>query len=189
MKKDRLLTSMTVTLLIGGIIALVFIGKRFIFLDKKVQSFGNTACVTEDKIENFNDPQMHSLIPQGSSLGIFRNHYACNPIERGHWVLYEYDKNKAPLVRVVLGLPEDTYSVMDAGAGQWKFKINDEIVLGDNQEYWVQSETPPKVESGVLGKDEYLLFSHKAPGQLDSGTNGIVSKKNIVGRIVTVRGK
>ena len=75
--------------------------------------------------------------------------------------------------------------------GDWQLKINGKPVTGAKGErYSFGGELPPPLKlaeesrKGIVGKDEVILFSSFPPGDRDSGTFGIISTVDIVGKAI-----
>ena len=97
------------------------------------------------------------------------------------------------MARWVRGLPGDKYTLTEntEKKGRWDILINGEKVKGAGGDYFIESNTVPPLKTyelsrgGVLRPDEYILLSNTPPGLSDSSNLGLVSKKALLGKVVT----
>jgi hypothetical protein len=164
-----------------------YVGYKYTKINNYVKSIGNSDCSTMTRVQNVRDPLMQKMIPMGSTVKVLLNHYNCNPVKKGDLAFYEFSKTVAPVLRIVQAVPGDRFSVYKTANGKWGVKVNDKPVVIGNEEYWFNFSSVPPLKTysdyghGVLGKNEYLVFSI-SPGLTDSSNLGIVKLSELSGK-------
>ncbi len=162
---------------------------------KTIYNFDVSQCPGETVQFKMLDPYLRGLIEPETSVDIVLNAFSCEKLERNQIVLYRFSEFDDPVLRRVVGVPGDKFSVFQAEEdGDWQLKINGKAVTGvKGERYSFGSEVEPPLKlaeeprKGVIGKDEVILFSSFPPGDRDSGSFGIISISDIVGK-VTAKG-
>lgn len=158
--------------------------------NKQTSSF--SSCSEEYSEERATDPQMAGIIEPGAAVTLIRGFYACNPLERGDLVSFRYHQEQPPVIRVVRGIPGDRFEVIkDPKGSGWKIRINNEFIkVGKNEDlvYGSPSFVPPlglaaKSHSNVIAEGEVILMTNSHSGKFDSTLMGLLSVKDIIGKI------
>lgn len=185
----------------GGILAVI--GGVFYYLDsptpapeirvrKEIYNFDVSKCPGEAIQFKMLDPYLRGLVEIDTTVDVVLNAFNCETPQREQVVLYRFSEFDDPVLRRVVGIPGDKFSVIQVEEnGDWQLKINGKFVVGaKGEQYRFGSELPPPLKlaeesrKGVVGKDEVILFSSFPPGDRDSGTFGIISTIDIVGKAI-----
>ncbi len=135
---------------------------------------------------------LEPLIKNGQEIKILLNYYQCNQIKRNDIVLYSYAGNSAPLIKIVKGIPGDSFRIIETGKGGWYILINGEILRNfENKPYLISDRRKfnllriyEKSYQGKIPEGAYLLLGNLIYGSLDSTQFGFVEKKDIIGKVV-----
>lgn len=193
MRKDGLLVSLTVVLLVVGVgmIGSVLFNN---FNLRKSQKQGTSADCTTSKVrEVMNDEFMPGILEKGETFKVIKNYYNCHPIQRGDLVWFRVSAPVAPVVKTVYGVPGDRFQVIrdTVNHRRWLIRINDEWVTGyDGKPFFIESDVAPPLKSyesthgGYLKAGEYIIFSNVAPGLADSSNLGLVRRRSFEGKVL-----
>lgn len=176
---------------------LVVVGSAVMLLTKKkggtVAQGPKDECAVETSQMKMPDGYMRGRIDQDQTVEVQRNYYACNPLERGQFVMFHISTELPPVIKEVAGIEGDTFSLeRDKEDDGWKISINGKPHIGSTGKtyYLGNSKREPvlfahqKETQGKIGEGKVLILSHVPRGNSDSGTFGLVEKKNIIARVV-----
>lgn len=138
------------------------------------------------------DPQMAGIIEVGADLFWIEGYYADRPVVAGDLVYFRYQADQTPVVRIVRGVPGDRFEVVkDPAAGGWKIKVNEAFLKIGTADLVFGSPdfVPPlglaeKSHRNLIGEGEVLLMTNSRSGRFDSTLMGLISTREIVGKIV-----
>ncbi|MBI2121344.1 MAG: signal peptidase I [Candidatus Wildermuthbacteria bacterium] len=127
---------------------------------------------------NSMEPNFHT----GDYLLIDEISYAFKTPQRGDVIILKYPNNPAQkFIKRVVGLPGETVMVRDGSVyiqqGNIVFQLDESAYLEKGQ------ETPGEV-SVALGEKEYFVLGDNRAASLDSRVWGMLSSKDIVGRLL-----
>jgi hypothetical protein len=147
-------------------------------------------CPGEAFEAEMQDPYMRGIIEKGQKFRVLPNWYACHPLTNGDYVYYRYSTNRTPVVRIVRAHEGDKFELVpDEKHHSWNIKINGTLLVAGGEPHYFGGEPPPplslyeKPRNGILGKNEAIVFSSKAPGDIDSGVFGLVNIIDLVGKV------
>ncbi len=155
-------------------------------------------CPGPEVAFNMTDVYMRGVVEEGKQVKVRLNWYACNSIERGDVVLYRYSGKFSPVIKRVVGVPGDSFHlVKDKKNKAWNLDINGKLVqsqLSAEPYFFGAEETATlilyeKPRKGKLGKGEVILFSSFPPGDRDSGLFGLISTKDVIGKVEVLHSK
>ncbi len=180
-----------------AILALVVVGIATLLLMKKkpgqVAQGPKDECAIETSQARMPDGYMRGRIEQEQPIDVQKNYYACNPLERGHFVMFHISTELPPVIKEVAGIEGDTFSLeRDKDNDGWRVSINGKpLIASTGKPYYLgNSKREPvlfahqKETNGKITEGKVLILSHVPRGNSDSGTFGLVDKKNIVARVV-----
>jgi len=157
---------------------------------KELYNYNPNLCPGETIPFQMNDSYLRGLLEKGTKVQVRINWYACHPIERNDLVLFRYSEFEDPVIRRVVGIPSDRFqSVFQKKNRSWQLLINDFPVFAVKGEYFYGDDDVPllalaeKDKRNVLGPDDVIIFSSFPPGHKDSGELGLVSIKDLVGKV------
>ena len=151
---------------------------------------GLPPCGTERETRVMQDEWMAGRLEKNTEYQALADWHSCHRLVRGDLVLYQVSKSHDPVVRLVAGIPGDTFKlVKDQNGNSWNIEINGEMLMEGGKPYHFGSANPPALklyqdaQKGVLDKSAVLIFSTKSPGDQDSGSLGVLSTLDIVGLV------
>src|SRR5262249_31411582 len=150
---------------------------------KDIYNFDVSACPGETIPFTVNDPYLRGLLEEGTEVKIVLNAFHCEPLTDGQIVLYRYSEFDNPVLRRVVGVPGDRFSLPGGVSHSgWSLTVNGQLGRGvKGEEYTFGGDMPPplalaaQARHGVLNKNEAIVMSAFPPGQNDSGTFGVVA--------------
>lgn len=160
---------------------------------KKPQSVKteNFECVVKTEDRTVRGDSLTGLLESGLIVRVFIGYYNCNEINREDVIIYDFSGNSNPVIKIVKGLPGDRFHLQEAEAG-WNILINDEIAKNSQNQSYILNKQGYRMLSlyendykGVIPQDTYLILGNLAFGSLDSSHFGLISKKDIVGKVKT----
>lgn len=143
---------------------------------------------TEERIVR--GDSLSGIVEPNSTVKILFGYYGCNEIRRGDIVAYNYSGNSNPIIKIVMGLPGDTFHLQEAKGG-WNILINGGILTNSgNKTSYLLGEQGYRMLSlyetdykGIIPEDAYLLLGNLAFGSIDSSHFGLVDKSDILGKV------
>lgn len=165
--------------------------KLKIYLSKNVlQEDKNQICSYQLEKRIVRGSSLEPLIRNGQEVKVFFNYYKCNEIRRDDIVLYSYAGNNAPLIKIVKGIPGDSFKLVKAGENQWYILINGEVLKNSQRiPYLISGEKYQllsiyeKNYQGIIPENAYLLLGNSPSGSTDSTSFGLVSQQDILAKV------
>lgn len=142
------------------------------------------------------DDMMAGVLNVGQKYKVITNYYACHPLEKGELVFFRYSNQAPPVPRFVRARQGDRFELKrDKSRGNWNVVINGELQKGlDGQPYYFGGEKPSVLSlyyepnKGRIGDKELIMLSANPPGRFDSGTMGLLSVEDVVGKVIIADG-
>lgn len=151
------------------------------------QELGECPIVLEERIVRGNS--LAPLVKSGQTVRVLFGYYECNEIQRDDVVLYNFAGSKTPLIKIVRGVPGDSFKLEQTKRGAWHIIINGEVLKNSvGQNYLISGkryEMLALYEKDFKGKipaGAYLLLGNITSGATDSTRFGLVSKRDILGK-------
>jgi type IV secretory pathway protease TraF len=152
-------------------------------------------CPGETRSGVMPDVYLRGILEKGAPFRVTLNWYACRALERGDLVYYRFSRSHAPVVKVARAVPGDRFRVVrDPGRKAWNLEIDGELVESGGQPYFFGTDAAPpplalfeKSRGGRLGEKEAIVLSAFPPGDTDSGTVGVVSTDDLIGKVEPIR--
>lgn len=159
---------------------------------KEIYGFDPKVCPGERVIVKMTDPYMRGVVDEGTDVPTVLNYYSCAPLLRDDVVLYRFSEFDDPVFRRAVAVGGDKFDLYEVGdEGGWELVVNGKKVRGAKGEtYAFGGKMPPPLKlaanqtGGRLGKDQAIIFSTFPPGDRDSGTFGLVSISDLVGKAI-----
>ncbi len=130
------------------------------------------------------------LIADGQTLRISFGFYDCHAIKRGDIVAYRYAGNATPIIKIVMGLPDDKFQLARVGRG-WQIFINGKAVQNSKAETYLVDERGHRMLSlyekdyhGIIPPQAYMLMGNLENGSLDSTRFGLIHESDILGKVL-----
>ena len=131
------------------------------------------------------------VINSGDTVKILFGYYDCHQVERGDIVAHHYVGNENPIIKIVKGLPRDSYELKEAGLGEWHILINGQILENSEDKPYLVSGNRYKMLSlyeddykNGIPQNTYLILGNLVEGSLDATRFGFVDKSDILGKVV-----
>lgn len=147
-----------------------------------------TASVTEQLIVR--GDSLSGMIEDGEEVTLLLGYYDSHDVLRGDIAVYKYADDKAPMIKIVKGLPGDRFELRNE-SGVLRIAVNDKILSNSRNERYELSENGYQMLSlyikdydGVIPANTYLLLGNKAAGATGSTRFGLVDKKGILGKVL-----
>lgn len=151
-------------------------------------------CPVQEKKELVHGSSLDPVLRDGQEVNILSGYYACNEVKRGDVVLYAYAGNENPVVKIVKGIPGDTFALQEAGDDTWHIMVQEKTLANSQGTPYLINASGHKLLSlyindyqGVIPPNAYLLLGNIPSGSLDSTVFGLVSKENLEGKVLYSR--
>jgi signal peptidase I len=134
---------------------------------------------------------MFPLIAPGTELLLLKGYYSDNVPQRGDIVAYNYAGNKWPVVKRILGIPGDFWSLKEEKAW-YRIILNGKTLKNSaGMEYRVLQNSAKRLKLysttyPTIPKDAYLLLGDDISGSTDSTVFGLVARQDLAGRLVRI---
>ena len=175
-----------ILVIVVAILTILFSGKK----GSKVADNTSASCITktEDRIVSGNS--LDGFIDAGKTIKILYGFYDCNPVQRGDVVVYNYAGDVNPMIKIVKGVSGDKFHLSQTNGG-WNILINGEVIKNSSGQEYLLSDRSSRMLAlyendykGVIPAGAYLILGNLASGSLDSSRFGLVSKSDILGKVV-----
>ncbi len=170
------------------VVLLISIGVNFF-------SSGKYECPVELRSKTVRGSSLYPLIEDGEEVEALFGYYDCGEIERGDVILYDYSGNDNLLIKVVRGVPEDEFRLIEEDSG-WRISINGAILKNSVGDFYLLNENGYNMLSmyerdygGIIPESAYLLLSEKVSGAMDSSRFGLVHKGDILAKVTNFKSK
>ncbi len=147
-------------------------------------------CLIEKKSYTVNGSSMKGVVEDGVVVEVLVNYYQCNTILKNDIVLYNYAGNENPLIKIVKGVPGDTLALSKNNA-TYHILINGKVLKNtENNSYELDSRAYRMLSlyvsdyQGLVPADTYLIMGNLVSGSTDSSKFGLISKKDIIGKVI-----
>lgn len=134
----------------------------------------------------------HSLAPfilEGEKLATLWQPEFLETISRNDIVILSIESHASPLVKIVFGLPGDTWDVIQKPNGHFSVLINNEILKNPvGVEYSFSPEKVKilqmqiKITKKIIPEGTYLVFGANPSGTTDSSVFGLIETEQILGK-------
>lgn len=129
------------------------------------------------------------LLGDGETVEILFGYFGCHPVGREDVVAYAYAGNPAPIIKVVKGLPGDSFG-LEQSTGGWRILVNGSVVTNSRKEPYLLDANSHRMLAlyerdyhGRIPRDAYLILGNLATGSLDSSRFGLVGKRDLLGKV------
>lgn len=158
---------------------------------KEIYNFDHTKCPGETIDFVVKDPYMRGVVEEGQKVKVVMNYYACNDLKHGDVVLYKYSQYQDPVVRRVVAVPGDSFTLRSVENEGWELFVNGKVVTGVKGQpyrFGVDKYAPPlelaaQQRQHKLPEKELIVLSSFPPGDRDGGLFGLSNQVDIVGKV------
>lgn len=142
-------------------------------------------CVVSEEIRTVRGHSLAGLIEPESEITILRGYYKCHEVMRGDIVAYNYAGNSNPIIKRVVGLPGDVWT-LERNNNKTELVINGVLQTTTLSEPYRFGDSGAKMLSlypSPIPPDAYLILGNLPSGSTDATKFGLVSKDGLIGRI------
>lgn len=173
---------------------LIFIFYTIIFFSCNqinAQAVIDSSCITSIEKKQVRGTSLTGLTNDGSSVILAYGFYNCNAILLNDIVAYKYGGSKIPLIKIVKALPGNTFHIIQKDDFYY-IEVNKQAVTYSTglvfklpQQEYAMLKMYEEAYHGVIPPDSYLILGNRS-GTTDSGKFGLVSKADILGKVIKV---
>lgn len=163
-----------------------------LFFYSQVLDLFSYGCIVNVDKRIVRGDSLSGIIETGEIIKIAFGFYDCNEINREDIVVYNFSGGSDPIIKMVKGLPGDKFEFLNSGEN-WQLLINGEISKNSRGEPYYFNESSynllnlyAKDYNNIIPPDAYLILGNLANGSLDSSRFGLVSKNDILGKVINV---
>lgn len=160
----------------------IFIGNLYFSYD----------CILNTEEKTVNGQSLLGLIEEGQKINILYGYHNCNAIKTNDVVAYRYAGNQNPIIKIIKAVPGDSFELIQIKNG-WNIVVNGKIVKNSKNEPYILDKNGylmlslyEKDYKGIIPADSYLILGNVASGTLDSSRFGLISKSDILGKVVKI---
>lgn len=176
---------------LSSLILFLILGVAVIKTNSEEPRINYSDCITKTELLEVRGGSLAPLINQGEIIKLLHKYYNCRPLKREDIIAYNYAGNNAPLIKIVKGIEGDKFQLKKSVTGCWNILINDKILKNSqkmpyciNEQGYRMLSLYEKDYSGFIPKDAYLILGNQPDGSLDSTRFGLVSRKDLLGKVV-----
>jgi len=180
------------------LILLIFLSLSVLFfLNREAIKFNpeervNNYYSSDNKFEFFKvrGDSLAPLINSGETIKLVYNYYNFNPVNRGDIIVYKYNGNDAPIIKIVKAIPGDSWQLeKNNQLNSYQIKVNGLALKNSQNEFYkipasdihmlrLYVENHP-----TIPQNTYLILGNQPSGSLDSTKFGLISKNDILGKV------
>jgi signal peptidase I len=188
---------------VGLIIILLIVALILFFINRMLQPVFNNlenqnaeslttsnpaSCVVTKEEKIVSGQSMAPLIKDGQTIKILFDYYKCHGVERNDVVAYKFSGDANPIIKMIKGMPGDTFHLLRASGSCWNILINNEFLKNSqNISYCFPDDRRlalyEKDYNGLIPKNAYLIFGDQPGGSLDSSVFGLIDQGDILGKV------
>ncbi len=151
----------------------------------------HSTCRTEKKIATVEGGSLHGIVEGGEQVKILQGYYTCHPIMREDIVEYEYAGGiQTSIIKIIKALPGDQWRVVSTEQDLYRIEVNGQVLRTSfGKPYEIDKSRASLLSSyaqgghGVIPKGAYLILGNLPRGTTDSTAFGLVSGKDILGKV------
>ena len=152
-------------------------------------SFNKEQCPIQVEERIVSGGSLSGLIESGSTVKILFGYYNCHEIKREDVVVLRHTGSKNPVIKIVKGLPKDTFGLQEVDFG-WNILVNNRVLTNSKDSPYLVTGNRYKMLSlykkdygESLPKHTYLILGNVTSGSLDSTRFGLIDKSDILGKV------
>lgn len=144
-------------------------------------------CVTSVEERTVRGSSLKGIIEPEEKVIVYFGYYRCNDPKRGDMVLIDYAGNDNPIMKIIKGVPGDSFSLKQASGG-WNIMINGEPLKNSQEKEYVIDQGGYRMLSlyardyEKIPENAFLVMGNLVGGTTDSTAFGLVGKNDIIGK-------
>jgi signal peptidase I len=146
-------------------------------------------CQTQISTKTVRGNSMTPLLAAGTEVQAIANYYACQTPQRNEVALVMYAGNEAPLIKMIRGIPGDSFDFQEY-AGLYHLLLNGDILTNSSGEAYTFSRMNiqeiakyGEAYGYTIPAERYLVLGEAVSGSLDSTRFGFVSRNLLVAKV------
>jgi len=154
--------------------------------------YATGSCPVVYKTEVVSGSSLAGFVESGDSVRVAYDYYACAEVERGDVVIYNDIGNPEPIIKLVKGVPGDSF-MLALSEGGAKIFINGEALMTTSAGAYRVSDAAYQLLSlyerdyqGKIPPGALLILGNLPGGSRDSTRFGFASRENLMGKVVKI---
>ena len=147
--------------------------------------------VVSEEIVIVRGMSLSPLIKPGAEVKALYGYYQQHSVGRGDIVLVDFAGRENPLIKIVKGMPQDSFALQKAENGNgWNILINSKILKNsENKDYALSGKRYQMLSlyvkdyNGIIPENAYLLLGNTPIGSLDATRFGLISRSSIIAKV------
>ena len=176
---------------ICGMVGIVA-ASTFLFFHNDEGAAKKETCSWQEEQRTVAGSSLEPIVKNGQEIVLLEGYYNCHAVEREDIVVYEFAEGRTPLLKIIKGVPGNTFSLQPVSGGSgWNIIINGEVVRNSQKIAYVLDSNEYRMlhlyerdYSGLIPPDAYLILGNLPQGSRDSTQIGLVGKDGILGKAV-----
>ena len=161
------------------------------------QKTGSASCAIHSAIKTVRGGSLDPLFHDGDQVEALVGYYTCHPVERGDTVIISWAGHDTPIIKLVRGVPGDTFRMKeDTERHVWSVIVNDEVLTNsEGRPYEIPDEHAKLLRlyaedpSGIIPSGAYLVLGNMPAGSLDGTRFGLVGKDEFIAQAVRLESR
>jgi signal peptidase I len=144
----------------------------------------------QDRVEDFyvRGNSLSGIVEPDQHIRARFGFYDCHSVSRGDLVLLRYAGNRAPVLKVVRGVPGDRFSVSAGAPGE--LALNGAVATNaQGVPFFLDARARRMLAlyehdyGGVIPGNAYLLLGNQPSGSVDARRFGLVAEREILAKV------
>jgi len=160
-----------------------------VFILILLQEIPENKCIFKVEKKQVRGNSLSPLVNDGDKIKALYGYYNCHPIKRNDIVLVRYSGNKYPLIKIVKGIPNDSFHLKKVKNG-WQILVNGKVLKNSEGKAYLLNEQRKKMlflyekdYHGVIPENAYLVLGNLPEGSMDSTRFGLIGKSSIIAKV------
>jgi signal peptidase I len=148
------------------------------------------SCAVDKRTEEVRGNSLSGFIESGTAVQALFGYYSCHDVARNDVVLFYWAGDANPLIKIVKGIPGDTFHLTKANGG-WNMLLNGAVLKTTRGEPYLLGDQGYRMLSlyehdyhGEIPPDAYLILGNLPSGSTDSTRFGFGGKKDILAKVL-----
>ena len=155
--------------------------------------YAANSCIISNRPEEVLGSSMEPMIKNGQKIQALYGYYSCHDIKRNDIVLFHFTASKDPLIKRVVALPGDKFSLKQDSKqlSVWQIIVNGKVLTNsEGKPYSLTDKSKAMLAlfehdyKGVVPADAYMILGDQIGGTLDSTRYGLVAKSAIIAKAI-----
>jgi len=160
-----------------------------VFILILLQEIPENKCIFKIEQKQVRGSSLSPLVNDGDKIKALYGYYNCHSIKRDDIVLVRHSGNKYPLIKIVKGIPNDSFHLKKVKNG-WQILVNGEVLKNSEGKAYLLNEQRKKMlflyekdYNGIIPENAYLVLGNLPEGSMDSTRFGLIGKSSIIAKV------